>query len=55
MTHIYLFLPFKFIGRECFNSLNAVPLLKAAERWVTPYQVLYGSALNNLNQYLPEG
>lgn len=42
----------KWEGRTRWNYLNATPLQKAFERWVTPYQSLWASSLNKLKHKL---
>jgi DNA-binding transcriptional ArsR family regulator len=38
----------KWEGRERWNYINAAPLQKVFERWITPYQSLWASSLNKL-------
>jgi DNA-binding transcriptional ArsR family regulator/uncharacterized protein YndB with AHSA1/START domain len=42
-------------GRERWNHLNVVPIQTAYERWVTPYQALWGKRLTGLKRAIEKG
>jgi DNA-binding transcriptional ArsR family regulator len=37
-------------GRERWNHLNAVPIQKVYERWISPFEGLWASSLLRLKQ-----
>ena len=39
-------------GRQCFNSLNAVPIRQIYERWVSGYEDFWASRLTSLKEAL---